>query len=73
MAWTGGGMLARRLAVKAEAEGDRVPGEWSRAFERWLSEKALNTQRAYRRAWDDLCVFTGKVPVEMLSGMVKIT
>lgn len=42
--------------------------DWARAFELWLAGKAKNTQRAYRRAWQDLLAFSGKQPWEMLSG-----
>ena len=38
---------------------------WTRTFQRWLTSKAPNTQRAYRRAWDDLLSFSGKHPAHI--------
>ena len=46
--------------------------EWSKAFDQWLAElRALNTRRAYERAWRDLLDFTGKTPWAMQSADVR--
>jgi integrase len=59
------GSLCQATGLAPLRRDDR--GEWERAFELWLAGKAPNTQRAYRRAWEDLLAFTGKHPGEMLS------
>lgn len=45
--------------------------EWDRAYEAWLAPKPASTQRAYRRAWDDLLAFVVKAPWEIQSGDVR--
>jgi integrase len=70
------GLLVKELFDGlAVAEGPALAGagatEWARAFDVWLSDKAPNTQRSYRRAWDDLCAFTGKTPDAILGADVQ--
>lgn len=40
---------------------------WGRAWAAWLGRKSANTQRAYRRAWDDLLAFSDRPPWEIAS------
>lgn len=44
---------------------------WEAAFEQWLADKSPHTQRAYRRAWDDLLAYSGKAPWDIKEGDVR--
>lgn len=49
----------RGMAAPGTMEQMRV---WAEAFEAWIGSRAANTQRAYRKAWENLLAFTSKSP-----------
>lgn len=60
--------LFGEVVVATPERGMAAPGAvdkmrvWAEAFEAWLDTRAKNTQRAYRKAWENLLDFTQKQP-----------
>ncbi len=55
-------VVARPERAAARPGGMDQMAVWADAFEAWIGKLAPNSQRAYRKAWNDLLGYTGKAP-----------